>query len=282
MRLSIYVLFYTGAMLSTGTLVTCQTLKDALNLPLVAQDFLNSKIGLDSVTVTLHEMLGRINPQHQSKNLIMLDDCRKNVEMFSMLVGYLFKRQDGTHPRRIFYESTVAIWRGEEGRISYGFDYLKKSISTDKKEGLPQQPIMKALELRTSVEEYIGSGIKYSVAAVKLSELLRWIYPKYFKGNTKADIVTLSFKCSNIDGDHPELCRNGTHAQRIANESMAAFLQYYQGETDKARNILKASILNDDDFEITEELNVWFKTQEWGPRRPIEPEQNLPIEPSSP
>lgn len=260
-----------------------------MNLRLVAEDYLNSTINIESVIVTLDEMLGRINPQYQSTNVILRGDCRDNFEMFSKLVRYLSDRQDGSPPRRIFYETTDAIWLGVDGLKSRGRTYLQESKSRDIEEGLPDQPIMKALKLRSSVEEYIAGGIEISVAAAKLSELLIDIYPEYFTGNEKCDIVALSIQCSNIlysivDRDHPELWRNGAHAQRIANESMAAFLPYSQGNPAEALKILQASKSNDDDIEITKELNVWYLTYSWGgylpdPNLQIEPEQNLQIEP---
>jgi hypothetical protein len=334
MRLPLYVLFSTAAMLSA--LVTCQTLSDAVKLRSVAKAYLYDKIELDVVILTLDNMLSTLDPPYQlhtprpdddhNLNLVLLGsgggEGFMNSMMFRDLMHFLNHRQDWTQTGRIFYDSANAIYMKIMHRPQDGLRCLKISITDDMQEGLSHQPIMNALELRYSVEAYIDRSVKISVAVAKLAKLVHMI-TKYKKCdiaglfsslNLESDIadsfnllnlgddpaedsagdsdeeltcdiaedkqcetseemacdiaedkpcdtiqsfvVTLSNECSNIVTNHPERCQNGTQAQRIATESMAAFLQYYNRNPDGARNLLDESISNDDDVKITGELIV--------------------------
>lgn len=319
MRLPLYLLFSTGAMLST--LVTCQTLGDAVKLRLVARGYLYDKIKLDAVIVTLDNMLSRLDPPYQLDT--QRADCgHKYFMMFKDLIDFLVKLQDRTQTGRIFYESTYAIFQKVDRYPEVGRRCLKESITHDMQEGLSHQPIMNALELRYSVEAYIDRRTQISVAVAKLAKLVHQITTNkkcgiaglFYSLNLESDIadsfdllnleddpaedtasdsdeemtsdiaedkqcetaeemtcviaedkqcdtiqsfvVTLSRKCSNIVTNHPVLCRNGTQAQRIATESMAAFLQYFNVNPVGARDLLNESISNDDPVKITEELIV--------------------------
>jgi hypothetical protein len=288
-----------------SALVTCQTLHDALELRLVAEDYLDYKINIDSVIVTLGEMLIRLDPPYHLKDCQM-PDYSYHYDLFATIRKFLIGRLDDTYAQRIFFESTDAIFQSIGGHFHAGRQIISKSTAYDKESGLPDQPIMKALALRSSVGRYITSRIEINVAVAELADELHWITGKWkcdiadlFNSlnltggitnsfnlltlkddttenlepdtaeDTKSDIVedkpcdipggfvvTLSCKCSDIVNNRPELCLTGTHTRRIAIESMAAFLQYYQRNPEEAHQLIEESMSNDDHVKITEELNM--------------------------
>jgi hypothetical protein len=89
MRLPLYVLFNTGAMLST--LITCQTLKDALSLRIVVGDYANRKIEREPVIAPLNEVLNTIDSQYP---LIKLSNIpRDNSYMMYGLKTFLYESE---------------------------------------------------------------------------------------------------------------------------------------------------------------------------------------------
>jgi hypothetical protein len=258
MRLPLYILFNTAAMLST--LVTCQTLKDAQNLRSLASDLLrpNSEIQTNSVILALNTMLNRIDPasqpitMHEPYTLEHYSEYNRGVVHISVV---LYPRRNRTHPERILYETTRAMVAILAGDQHAGFDILEDSISNDTKLGLSDQPIMKALELRSSANAYITSQDRNSVDDAKLSKLLNSIYPdEQWDIENIPSFDTLMNQCSGVVDRSFELHRNGIHSKRIAIESLKAFLECYRGDAVNARSLLNGSIDQDNDEEITGEL----------------------------
>jgi hypothetical protein len=241
MRLPLYVLFNIGAMLST--LVTCHILKEALNLRVLVDRYLHGEIVFGSVTLTLDDLLIGIDPGIRSRNFPGISD----FVSFGVLKRYLWDRQDGTHALRIIYESTDAIWRMIAGAPETAFKILRDSKFNDEKSGLSHQPIMKALDLRLAVDAFIASPRIMEEDFRILSNLLISIYP-----DDKP--VNIMDQCSKIINNN-SLDLLGRDSQRIPYESVVAFVFYFNGNHEGAREKLEESIFKDDDLEFTDELN---------------------------
>lgn len=251
MRLSLYVSF-TGAMLST--LVTCHILKEALNLRSLVKAYQNHEIELGSMIVKLDEVLLKIDPALQLSNFPDTNDRVRLQDLKWKLWGL----KDDTQALGIIYESTDAIWGIADGRPIDAYKILEASEVNDKTSGLSDQPILKALELRFWVEAYIAGWTKTSGGVEYLPYLLKPIYLSEAGTSDTAqhdETSNIIVECSNLILNNSGLYQNGPDSQRIPYQSLAIFLEWYDGNYDHAREMLKKSISEDNDLEFTEELN---------------------------